>query len=259
MPILHKHQRTTYTIVDNQALRDTSLSWRATGMLAYLLSLPDDWNVNIEDLTRRKSDGRTAARSTMQELKDAGYVRLEETRDDLGQFHRVIHVHETCQTVTDQNTDENSLFTDGGLPDFGPPDFGEPDTKKDLEGTTDKELPKDNLRAIEVVKPESDRSRIKRGLVAAMGWNVEDVTTNQWGKVEAATTQLVEVDPTVSIEEIVRRGKVYQINHPDWAYTPTAVASHWADCAEPRIKPSARDVRDAVRQQEMAEAMRGLE
>ena len=145
MPILHKHQRQTYTIVDNQALRDTSLSWRATGMLAYLLSLPDDWNVNIEDLTRRKSDGRTAARSTMQELKDFGYVVLKETRDEKGRFHKDIHVYETCQAVTDQNSDDSSLFTYDGLTDLGATDLGEADTKKDLEGITDKEIPKNSI------------------------------------------------------------------------------------------------------------------
>ena len=32
-----------FTILDNTGLRDPNISWKAKGLLAYLLHLPDDW------------------------------------------------------------------------------------------------------------------------------------------------------------------------------------------------------------------------
>ena len=72
--IVRNPNRDHWTVIDNQSLRDEALSWQATGMLAYLVSLPDDWRVNIEDLCNRKRDGRTATRSALNELAAAGYI-----------------------------------------------------------------------------------------------------------------------------------------------------------------------------------------
>ena len=245
MPILHKHQRTTYTIVDNAALRDTSLSWRATGMLAYLLSLPNNWNVNIEHLTRQKTDGRTATRSTLQELKDTGYVVLEETRDKLGQFHRVLHVHETCQSVTDQNTDENSLFTDDGLPDFGSTDFGEADTKKDLERITDKELPKE----LSIAK----RDEWWDTLTELLGKPTPNQTALQ-GRLVAR----VKADGHPPNEILLRAERLAAMWGPE-KLTLASLEKHWERMGVPLAGITKQQMADNQRQRELADAMRSLE
>lgn len=245
MPILHKHQRQTYTIVDNEALRDPKLSWRATGMLAYLLSLPDNWNVNIEDLTRRKTDGRTAARSTLQELKDAGYVVLEETRDERGQFHRVLHVHETCQSVIDQNQDENSLFTDDGLPDFGSTDFGDPDTKKDLERITDKEKPKD----IKIAK----RDEYWDTLTDLLG----KPTPNQQS-LQGRLVARIKADGHPPGEILVRAERLAAAWGPE-KLTLASLEKHWERWGVPLAGVTKQQMADHQRQRELADALRSLE
>lgn len=73
-----------FTIVPNQTIND-KLSWAARGMLLYLCSKPDDWEVNITDLVNQttgsaKRSGRDAVRKIMDELVDCGYMRKTQNR-----------------------------------------------------------------------------------------------------------------------------------------------------------------------------------
>jgi hypothetical protein len=83
-----------FTIVPNKAIND-KLSWAARGMLLYLCSKPDDWEVNITDLVNQttgaaKRSGRDAVRKIMDELVECGYMRKTQTRIS-GKFQNVDH------------------------------------------------------------------------------------------------------------------------------------------------------------------------
>lgn len=67
--------------IDKRPLGDMRLSWRAKGILAYLLSKPDDWTVQTGDILNHGTEGRDAVRAAMIELRDTGYAKLENTRD----------------------------------------------------------------------------------------------------------------------------------------------------------------------------------
>ena len=47
-----------YCQMANEFLKDTRLSWKAKGIIAYVQMLPDDWVLNMRDLTNRATDGR---------------------------------------------------------------------------------------------------------------------------------------------------------------------------------------------------------
>lgn len=83
-----------FTIVPNQAIND-KLSWAARGMLLYLCSKPDDWEVNITDLVNQttgsaRRSGRDAVRKIMDELVECGYMRKTQERI-AGKFQNVDH------------------------------------------------------------------------------------------------------------------------------------------------------------------------
>ncbi|MEK5420180.1 helix-turn-helix domain-containing protein [Paenibacillus sp. FSL L8-0708] len=71
----------SYTILDPYFLSDDRLSWKAKGLLGYLLSKPSNWQVYIGDLVKRSTDGRDAVYSAIKELEAVGYVERKQTRD----------------------------------------------------------------------------------------------------------------------------------------------------------------------------------
>lgn len=66
-----------YARIDNRVLNDSRLSFRAVGVLAYLLSKPNDWVVKQEELVARMQEGRDAIRNVFRELSRCGYAKLE--------------------------------------------------------------------------------------------------------------------------------------------------------------------------------------
>jgi DNA-binding PadR family transcriptional regulator len=85
---------TNFTVIDNAALRDCTLSFKATGLLAYLLSMPDQWSPRREQLAEVKTDGQASIRTALKELVDAGYlVRRTEKMPD-GTLVTVSEIHE---------------------------------------------------------------------------------------------------------------------------------------------------------------------
>jgi hypothetical protein len=86
MSIIRVSKRERYVVIDKTGLEDDRLSFTATGILAYLLSKPDDWMISYRDLIRRKTDGRDRVLHGLKELQDAGYFTRERRRGSDGRF-----------------------------------------------------------------------------------------------------------------------------------------------------------------------------
>ncbi len=69
-----------YVQIHRAIFEDNRLSWKAKGLMGYLLSRPDDWEIRIGDLVRRSTDGRTAVYTGLRELRRVGYVDERITR-----------------------------------------------------------------------------------------------------------------------------------------------------------------------------------
>ncbi len=57
------------------------MSLQAKGLLALLLSFPDNWKIRMGDIISRSSNGRDATRTALKELISQGYVWRERIRD----------------------------------------------------------------------------------------------------------------------------------------------------------------------------------
>jgi len=86
-----QHKRKSYTVVDNTFINDNNLSWKAKGILLYLFSRPDDWQVYIKDLINKAADGEKALRSGLKELEKFGYLTRFVERDEKGRFTKTIY------------------------------------------------------------------------------------------------------------------------------------------------------------------------
>ena len=75
-----------YTMIDNGVFDDPDLSLKAKGLLAYLLSKPDDWKFYVDQLARCLKEHRNTIARIMQELIDAGYCERTEIRGKDGRF-----------------------------------------------------------------------------------------------------------------------------------------------------------------------------
>lgn len=85
--MIRRSRRTTrYTIMSNVGLQDARLSWRARGILAYLLSMPDDWRVSDRQLAASAPEGRAAVQTALKELETHGYVHRRCFKNERGLF-----------------------------------------------------------------------------------------------------------------------------------------------------------------------------
>lgn len=90
MTLFRTSHKKNYTVVNNQILGDSSISWKAKGIWLYAMSRPDDWNFNLEDIINQSTDGRESVRSALLELKNAGYlIKNTQVKDEKGQFTKV--------------------------------------------------------------------------------------------------------------------------------------------------------------------------
>lgn len=73
---LTKETRGHYLAIENAALEDPRLSFRAKGMLAYLLSRSPDWVVRPNHLATVSKDKIHCVQTALKELERQGYARL---------------------------------------------------------------------------------------------------------------------------------------------------------------------------------------
>lgn len=101
-----------FVMIDKGFLENPNLSWKAKGILAYLLSKPNNWKVITRDLVNRSTDGKAAVYSGLKELKEYGYYIKCPIRNEEGT--RIVQWESTvyeCPTESYKNTSV-SLLTD---------------------------------------------------------------------------------------------------------------------------------------------------
>jgi hypothetical protein len=98
-----------YTVLPNRVLRDNRLSWKARGLLAYLLSMPDNWRTNSSHLASVGPDGREAVRTGLAELEAAGYLARRRSQDDAGHWSTVTYVYDTPQDAVSNPVENGAV------------------------------------------------------------------------------------------------------------------------------------------------------
>ena len=110
--IFRKRLKSGFTIIPNAVLKDERLSFKARGILALVLTKPDDWHINLVWLEKQASEGREAIRNAIQELCQLGYCRKVIFQDARGRMSN------TIWQFTDTPND--------GFPSVGKPSVGKP-------------------------------------------------------------------------------------------------------------------------------------
>jgi hypothetical protein len=93
--------QSNFTIISNTVLRDNNLSFRARGILANILSRPDNWRTDADTLARESKDGRTAILTALKELELAGYLVRKKYQNDKGHWQTESTIYDKPQPKSD--------------------------------------------------------------------------------------------------------------------------------------------------------------
>jgi len=99
--IFHNSQKKNFTSLSNEMLRNKSISLKAKGLLAQLLSHTESWKVTIKSLCAYNKEGREAIENAIKELMAEGYMIQNKFRDDLGKFDVEYFVSDNKSDLTD--------------------------------------------------------------------------------------------------------------------------------------------------------------
>lgn len=117
----------SYAIIDPYFLSDERLSWKAKGLLGYLLSKPSNWRVYVSDLVKRSKDGKDAVYSALKELEAAGYIERRQMRDPETQRisgYETVVFERPVEPIDD--TEPGAAIPQTENPDMGKPSAGNP-------------------------------------------------------------------------------------------------------------------------------------
>ena len=112
-----KKRPSNFVMMDKTFLEDDRLSYKAKGLLAYLLSKPDDWKVIVGNLVNSSKDGKASVYAGLKELKECGYYEKVPVRNEQGT--RIIRWESTVyempiSLLTDfqevENQDKGNLY-----------------------------------------------------------------------------------------------------------------------------------------------------
>lgn len=84
-----------WTVLRNEVIADDRLSFKATGVLVYILSKPDHWHTSSAQLATVKKEGLDAIRTALTELERAGYIRRRRYQDTMGRWKYDIDVYDS--------------------------------------------------------------------------------------------------------------------------------------------------------------------
>ncbi len=159
MAIFKAKHESHYAQIPNSTLRDDRLSFEARGVLAMILSLPDDWSINVAWICKQSpSAGRDKVTRILKELQDFGYMVKRVKQNEDGKLAGIDwDVH--CYPVQLENrTTGNPL---SGKSDTTKKELNKEREKQTLGSSDDK--PKENLskkkypvdfESVWAVKPE---------------------------------------------------------------------------------------------------------
>lgn len=140
MAIKRKANAPRFTIINNGVLKESHLSFQAMGLLTYLLSKPDKWQVSPIHLSKvtigtAKPTGRDGVYAILKELVNTGYIHRE--RQSTGEMDYIVYdePNQRFKPHTDYTDKAEKPHTDN--PDLDKPDTDNPDLAKPTQVNTD--------------------------------------------------------------------------------------------------------------------------
>jgi hypothetical protein len=267
-------------LLRRQTMQDDNLSFEARGMLAYLLSKPDNWEIRIGDLMKAGKCGRQKAYRIMHELEENLYLkRGEKYQDESGKWKWSPHViyeephgewprekhvvHDSSTSSPEpcaekphtvnhhilQNTENRIQKKINTLPP--PPGDGAIQNPIDKTNHAEKQIQDAKLQ--KNGKPKTAAMLMYDAIVNAFRWNPDDVPEKMRGVVNHAGKELRDLSEPIKPQEIP---DLYQFTRkrlsPGTIFTPAALPKSVPEWRKQKRGGGERSVYD----QQVPEAVR---
>ena len=114
MAIYRIHKEDNFVIIDKAFLLNEEISLKAKGLLALLLSYPDNWQFYKAEIVQHTTDKENSLNSGLKELIENGYIVRKQRKDENGKFEGYeYHVYEkpsTEKTSTEKPSTEKPIL-----------------------------------------------------------------------------------------------------------------------------------------------------
>ena len=157
---VEKNKENPYLMLNRTCSQDVRLSWKAKGIHTYLLGLPDNWKIYMDELKNHSVDGRESTASGIKELIEYGYITRRKLQGEKGRFEGYEYiVFEWSQNISVEtpNTDTEPVTPESGKPVDGLTVVGEPATTEYLPKQITKKQNNNNKKKKET-KPKEPKT-----------------------------------------------------------------------------------------------------
>lgn len=172
-----------YTVMSNYHLRDRNLSYKAKGLLSFMLSLPEDWDYSLAGLCSISKESRDGIRAILKELQEHHYVEIEKVRGDKGYFEYNYLIYEIPHFIIWKKDKDN--------PDMENPHLDNPDLETPTQINTNKQIDKDDKTKISSFFASEEHNILTLELIERGYINEDDIQIFYYDKL---FNQLLEED-----------------------------------------------------------------
>ncbi|MEC0666324.1 DnaD domain protein [Priestia flexa] len=107
-----KDKDNPYVMMNKHFIYDDQLSFKAKGILSYIFSRPDDWQIYETEIVKHAKDKKDAVKTGIKELLETGYISRTMKRAEKGKFggyeYEVYEIpHRNGFTATENPTTDN--------------------------------------------------------------------------------------------------------------------------------------------------------
>lgn len=131
-------KKKNFTVVNNQFIFEKGLSLKSKGLLVWMLALPENWELYVENVIKHHTDGKTAIYSAFKELMSFNYLERKQIRDKKGKIISWEYIVHECPLSGNQEV---------GFQQVGKQDQGNQSLIKTYKNNTNKYLTKESIKS----------------------------------------------------------------------------------------------------------------
>ncbi len=110
MAVIRVNKNKDYTVMSNRHLKEKEMSLKAKGLLSLMLSLPKGWDYSIAGLVAICKENENAIKSTLNELKEFGYLAIIKKLPNETKTGRIEYIYDIFERpVEEQEVEEQEV------------------------------------------------------------------------------------------------------------------------------------------------------